>query len=203
MLQKEQTFIAIKSESIQRSLVGEIISKFERRGLKLVSCKMVVPSKELMEKHYNKDDAWFKKVGEKRIKFLAENGIVTNDDAIDVGTQVQQALVNSFVSRPVMAMVWEGANAVALGRKTVGSTDPMSADIGSIRGDYTIESSSLSDVTGRAIRNLIHASGNVKEAKEEIALWFKSDEIIDYPLVLEEVLYGDNWGRCTSFEGQV
>jgi len=203
MLQKEQTFIAIKSESIQRALVGEIISKFERRGLKLVACKMVVPSKELMEKHYHKDDAWFKKVGENRIKFLTEQGIVTNDDAIDLGKQVQQALINSFVGRPVMAMVWEGANAVALGRKTVGGTDPMTADIGSIRGDYTIESSSLSDLNGRAIRNLVHASGKVEEAKEEIALWFTPAEIIDYPLVLEEVLYGDNWGRCSSYSGKV
>ncbi|MCX6783706.1 MAG: nucleoside-diphosphate kinase [candidate division WWE3 bacterium] len=203
MLQAERTFIAIKSESIQRGLIGDFVTRFERRGMKLVACKMVVPTRELMESHYKKTDEWFLKVGTNKTKYLQEHGVNVAESPIDIGKGVQQALVNSFIGKPVLAMIWEGANAVALGRKTVGSTDPMSADIGSIRGDFTIESQGLAESSDRAIRTLIHASGSVDEGKDEIAMWFTPAEIIDYPLVLEEVLYGDNWGHCANYQDKV
>jgi len=202
-MKHEQTFIAIKSESIQRALIGEFIARFERRGLKLVACKMVVPTRTLMEKHYSKTDEWLQKVGTNKIKALEGQGIAVTEDPITVGRGVQKSLIDSFVGKPILAMVWQGANAVALGRKTVGATNPMEADIGSIRGDFTIESRELAELSDRNLRTLIHASGAASEAQLEIALWFTPAEIIDYPLVLEEVLYGDNWGLCQDFQDKV
>lgn len=194
-LKNEKTFIAIKSESIQRSLIGEFITRFERRGLKLIACKMIVPSKEIMGQHYADDEKWYKETGEKKIKSLIEKGIETKETPKEIGVKVREALIDQFEERPLLAMVWQGAHAVALGRKTVGSTNCLTADVGSIRGDFTIDSYDLSDTLDLPVRTLVHASSNVQEAEREIKLWFNTNEIINYPLILEEVLYGKNWGK--------
>jgi nucleoside-diphosphate kinase len=89
-------------------------------------------------------------------------------------------------------MIWEGSHAVAITRKIVGSTEPLSSDVGTIRGDYVIDSYQLSNQDGRAIRNLVHASGSVKEAEDEIKHWFADDEIMKYTLVQEKILYDVN-----------
>ncbi|MEI6144667.1 MAG: nucleoside-diphosphate kinase, partial [Candidatus Berkelbacteria bacterium] len=91
--------------------------------------------------------------------------------------------------------IWEGPHAIALGRKTAGATNPLVADIGSIRGDYSHDSYEVSDQTHRAIQTLVHASGSVDEAEDEIKIWFKPEEILDYDLVSETVFYGNDWGR--------
>lgn len=203
MLQAERTFIAIKSESIQRGLIGDFITRFERRGMKLISCKMVVPTKELMEKHYYKDEAWLIKNGTRALESSKATGQNVAISPIEAGRKIQQSLVSSFIGKPVLAMVWTGVDAVALGRKTVGVTDPRASDIGSIRGDYMIDSYDLANISDRPTRTLIHASGAVEEAEAEIAIWFTASEIINYPLVLEEVLYGDNWGHCANYQDKV
>ena len=94
-----------------------------------------------------------------------------------------------MTSGPVVAMVWEGAHAVELIRKVTGGTEPRSSDVGTIRGDYVPDSYSMADADGRAIRNLIHASGDIEEAKQEIDLWFASDEVVSYNLFRDKVLY--------------
>jgi nucleoside-diphosphate kinase len=92
-------------------------------------------------------------------------------------------------------MIWEGPHAVQLGRKTAGATNPLVADIGSIRGDYSTESYEMSDELGRAIHSIVHASGSVEEAEQEIAIWFKPEEAFDYEMIDENVFYGQDWGR--------
>lgn len=191
----EQTFIAIKSESIQRGLIGDFISRFEKRGLKLVACKMIVPDRKLMGQHYPDNEKWYQEIGEKKIKALSEKGIQVTEIPQAMGSKIRESLIEQFAGRPLVAMVWQGAHAVALGRKTVGSTNPLTADIGSIRGDYTVDSYDLSDSLDLPVRTLVHASSDIDEAQREIKLWFADNEIIDYPMLLEEILYGKNWGK--------
>ena len=100
-----------------------------------------------------------------------------------------------FTDRPVIMMIWEGTHAIALCRKTAGSTNPLAADIGSIRGDYSMESYELADDIDRAAHTLVHASDSVENAEKEIKLWFKPEEILDYDLVTETVFYEMGWGK--------
>ncbi len=114
---------------------------------------------------------------------------------IDLAKLTRKRLIEHLTDRPVIFMVWQGPHACTLGRKTAGATNPLIADIGSIRGDYSMESYELSDGLGRVIHTLIHASGSSEEAQKEIAIWFKKEEILDYDLVMENVFYTKDWGK--------
>ena len=202
-LRKERTFVAVKSESIQRNLIGEFISRFERRGLKLIACKMIVPTRDIVGQHYIDSEEWLVSVGEKKIKSMTEKGQKVSESPREIGVRVREALIEQFEGRPLVAMVWQGAHAVALGRKTAGGTNCLTADIGSIRGDFSVDSYELSDALDMPVRTLVHASSDPVEAEREIAIWFRPEEIIDYPMVLDEVLYGKNWGKCVTLQEKV
>ncbi|OQX51546.1 hypothetical protein B5M47_00345 [candidate division CPR3 bacterium 4484_211] len=198
-IRKERTFIAVKSDGIQRHLIGEVIQRFERRGMKLVACKMVVPTEEDLGKQYPDEEWWYRNVGEKTLKSRREKGIEDNRKPEEIGRWVRQMIIDDVCGKPMLVMVWEGAHAVALGRKTAGSTNPLDADVGTIRGDYTVESYEVADHLGHPIRNILHASGSVEEAEKEIGIYFRKEEIVSYPLIVEEVLYGSGWGRVEEF----
>ncbi len=190
---KERTLVIIKPDGIQRSLMGEIIGRYERVGLKLVAIKMMVPTVELVEKHYTLDPEWLRLAGDKSIKNGKEKGHpVLSEEPIEVGKMVLKSLVKYLTSGPVVAMIWEGSHAVEIVRKIVGSTEPLSSDVGTIRGDHVIDSYQVSNQDGRAIRNLVHASGSVKEAHDEITHWFSEKEIIKYTHAQERILYDVN-----------
>lgn len=192
-IQKEKTLVIIKPDGIQRNLVGEIISRFEKLGLKFIAIKMLKPSAEHVEKHYTLDPEWLRLAGEKSIKNAKEKGHTPlSESPIEVGKIVLESLKKYLISGPVIAMVLEGSHAVGIVRKMVGSTEPLSSDVGTIRGDYVIDSYQLSNLSGRAIRNLIHASGSVDEASSEIKHWFSENEIIDYRHINEQILYDIN-----------
>ena len=189
-LKKERTLVIIKPDGIQRSLIGEIIQRYERIGLKLVAVKMLLPTSEHVEAHYNLDPEWKKNVGEKSIKgYLSKGQTPPSNDPLEIAEQVILALKKYVSSGPVIAMVWQGAHAVKIVRKITGGTEPLTSDVGTIRGDFVLDSYEMSDKDSRSIRNLIHASGSVKEAIDEIKHWFKKDEIIDYNLFPEKILY--------------
>ena len=186
----EQTFIILKPDAIQRSLVGEIIGRLERVGLKMVALKMVIPEADLVAKHYTIDPEWKRKAGEKAISKYVSKGMTPPEaDPVKVGNNVLENLKNYMSSGPVVAMIWQGAHAVPLVRKLVGATEPLSSDVGTIRGDFVLDSYEMSDADGRSIRNIIHASGNVAEAEQEIALWFKPEDVLDYRHIQEEIIY--------------
>ena len=190
---KERSLVIIKPDGVQRSLIGEIIQRFERVGLKLVGLKFVVPEADQAEKHYTLDPEWKKNVGEKSIeKYTKAGKKPPADDPIEIGDMILERNVKYFTSGPLVAMAWQGAHSVELIRKLVGGTEPRSSDVGTIRGDYVLDSYSISDTDGRAIRNLIHASGSVEEANQELELWFKESELINYRLVQEGILYDVN-----------
>ena len=187
---KEKTLIIIKPDGIQRSLIGNIIERFEKVGLKVVAMKMVVPTEDQIEKHYTLNPEWKKMVGEKSIEGYKRKGLEPpSDDPVVVGDAVVERLKEYMTRGPVIVMVWEGAHSVALVRKLVGGTEPHTSDVGTIRGDYMLDSYQLADSDDRAVRNLIHASGSEKEAQDEINHWFNSEELISYHIIQEKILY--------------
>jgi len=189
----ERTLVIIKPDGIQRSLIGEVIKRYEKVGLKLCGLKMVVPTEGHIEKHYTLDPEWRRITGEKRIKAAKEKGEkLLTDDPLEITRIVLENLKKYMTSGPVLAMVWQGAHAVELVRKITGGTEPRSSDVGTIRGDYVLDSYLMADTDGRAVRNVIHASGSVKEANDEINHWFSKEEIVDYRLVSEQILYDVN-----------
>jgi nucleoside-diphosphate kinase len=188
----ERTLIIIKPDAIQRGLIGEIISRFERIGLKLVASKMVVPTAAHIEEHYTLDPEWRVKTGEKTLKAYKERGEKHphGDDPVVITGIILEKLKKYMTGGPVIPVVLEGAHAVAIVRKLVGSTEPLASDVGSIRGDFVLDSYSMSNDDERSVRNLVHASGSVDEAEKEIAHWFAPNEIIKYRHIQDEILYG-------------
>ncbi len=190
---QERTLVLIKPDGIQRSLIGEIIKRFEQSGLKLAGIKMLVPTAEHIEKHYTVDPDWRRVTGEKTIKNYKDKGLSPpSENPIAITAIILENLKKYMVSGPVIAMVWQGVHAVKIVRKITGGTEPLTSDVGTIRGDFVLDSYQLSDADGRAVRNLVHASGSVEEADKEIKLWFKPEEIIGYRLVQEQILYDVN-----------
>jgi nucleoside-diphosphate kinase len=190
---EEKTLVVVKPDGIQRSLVGEIISRYERVGLKLIGLKMFIPTEEMVEKHYLLDPDWKRAVGQKAIDSYEKKGIEPpSKDPVEVGDRVVAGLKKYITSGPVVAMVWQGAHVVEVVRKITGGTEPRSSDVGTIRGDYVLDSYQMADSDSRAIRNLIHASGSPEEAENEINLWFSADELVKYKIVQEKILYDVN-----------
>lgn len=193
MMKKERTFVAIKPDAIQRSLMGEIISRFERVGLKLIGMKMAVPTPGMIEKHYTVDPSWRMVTGQKTIEAYKKQGKnPPSEDPLKITEIILDNLKKYMSSGPVIAMVWEGVHSVGIVRKLIGGTEPLTSDVGTIRGDFTIDSYILSDVDGRSVRNLVHASSSTADAEKEISLWFKKEELVNYRLIQEAILYDVN-----------
>ncbi len=190
---KERTLIIIKPDGVQRSLIGDVISRLERVGLKLVGLKFEVPQAEKVEQHYTLDPHWRTVTGEKAIESYKKKGLTPpSEDPLEVTAKILENLKKYMTCGPVVIMVWQGAHAVELVRKLVGGTEPLSSDVGTIRGDYVLDSYRMADTDGRAVRNVVHASGSVEEAQNEIKHWFNEDELVNYRLIAEEILYDVN-----------
>lgn len=190
---QEQSLVLIKPDGVQRGLIGESIRRYEQCGLKLIAIKMVVPTKESALAHYSVDPDWAFKTGTKSIEGWKAKGLTPpTEDPIALAEEVRKQLTFFLSSGPVVAMIWQGMNAISVIRKITGGTEPLTSVPGTIRGDYTIDSYRAADVDKRAVRNIIHASGSVEEAQKEIAIWFKPEEIVSYRLVSEAIIYDIN-----------
>ncbi len=189
---KERTLVILKPDAIQRSLMGEIIKRIERSGLKFVAFKFLVPDEQQCWDHYHKDDKWFLEKGNRVVIDRKNQGLAVDKKPIEYGKDIVRANVSFFTSGPVLALIVEGNQAVGIVKKLVGGTEPLTSDIGTIRGDYTIDSYELSSLDDRAVRNLIHCSDSVQEADREIPIWFAKKEMINYRLVSEQILYDVN-----------
>jgi nucleoside-diphosphate kinase len=191
----ERTFCLIKPDGVMRGLVGDIIKRLETAGLKVVAMKMLVPTEEMVRRHYPmSDEAWVNRLGEKGLSAFegldvtAEEVLGTTDTAV-IGKGVTESLIQYMTSGPVVAMVVEGIQSVAMVRKLAGHTLPFKADVGTIRGDYSIDSPSVANAEQRSIHNLFHASEVANEAEKEIALWFAGEDIPTYTLGNDAVMY--------------
>lgn len=190
----EQTLIVLKPDTVQRGLVGAIVARFERVGLKLVASKFTVVKKDLAEKHYPLDrESFLRGMGEKTLENYKKMGVdavrmLGTKDTLEIGKMIRAWLIDYISEGPVFAAVLEGPHAVEMVRKLCGHTLPLISPPGTIRGDYAYDSSYLANTAKRAIKNLIHASGSVEEAAYEIPLWFSQDEIVSYERIDEKVM---------------
>ena len=193
-LKEEQTLVMVKPDGVKRGLVGEIIARIEQRGLKVIAMQMFQAKKEELSKHYSDSDVNLKAMGEKTLATYAKHGIdpvkeIGMDDPVKIGKMVHGWIVDFMTSGPIVKMVVQGLHAVEMVRKLVGNTMPSQAEMGTIRGDYSVDSAVLANAQKRGIRNLVHASGNVAEAEAEIELWFKQNEIHEYKRAEEDIMF--------------
>lgn len=189
---KERTLVILKPDAVQRGLVGEIIKRIEQTGLKLVALKLASASEDQLWQHYNKDEEWFIKKGKRIIEDRQAASLSIDKEALEYGKDIIAALIKFMTASPVIPMVWEGNQAVGIVKKLVGSTEPLGSEAGTIRGDYTLDSYALASFDNRAVRNLIHCSDIVEEAEREISLWFNPEELLNYRLIAEQILYDVN-----------
>lgn len=179
----ERTVVVFKPDSVERGLVGEILARFERAGIRIVGSKTVKASKPFIGLHYPDKEEFLRRVGEKTIQEYGDAGLDPKQELgtlnpLELGKQIREWSVEYLAEGPVIAFVLEGPQAVKIIRKMVGALSPSTSAPGTIRGDYSVDSSFVANRERRSIRNLIHASGNPEEAQEEIKLWFKEDELV-------------------------
>ena len=190
--QQERSLVLLKTDAVQRSLVGEIIKRFEQTGLKISAMKMLEASEAQLLEHYNKDDAWYEKKGQGIVEDLKSQGREVDKEAIEYGKDIIRTVVKYMQASPIVAMVLEGNQATSVVTKIVGTTEPTTSDVGTIRGDYTLDSFSHATFENRAVRNLVHQSESPEEAEREIKIWFTDDEVMQYTTAQERILYDVN-----------
>ncbi|MCA9354994.1 nucleoside-diphosphate kinase [Candidatus Kaiserbacteria bacterium] len=189
---QERSLVLLKTDAVQRSLVGELIKRFEQTGLKISAMKMVEATEVQLLEHYNKDDVWYQKKGEGIVKELTEQGKEVEKEAIEYGKDIIRTVVKYMQASPIVALVLEGNKATSVVTKIVGSTEPSTSDVGTIRGDYTVDSFGHATYENRAVRNLVHQSESPVEAEREIKIWFKDEEIMQYTTAQERIMYDVN-----------
>lgn len=187
---QERTLVLIKPDGVVRSLVGEILTRFEKTGLKVIGIKMVWADEALAKKHYILEESWAKNVFEKTKKTRETEGQpFPYKDHMEYGGMIQKWNATFLREGPVVALILQGPHAVEIVRKMVGTTEPRQAAPGTIRGDYAmIESYTLANDKNRVLRNLVHASDSAETAEREIAIWFTKTEIHDYKKDLDQHL---------------
>jgi nucleoside-diphosphate kinase len=189
---QERSLVLLKPDTVQRSLVGEVIKRFEQTGLKISAMKMIEATEAQLLDHYNKDEAWYLRKGEGVVNELKEQGKEIEKDAIEYGKDIIRTVVKYMTAAPVVAMVLEGNKAVSVVTKIVGTTEPATSDVGTIRGDYTLDSYGHATYEDRAVRNLVHQSESPEEDEREIAIWFDENEIMEYTTAQERIMYDVN-----------
>lgn len=164
----EQTLVVLKPDAVQRGISGEIITRFEKAGLKIVAMKMVAPDEKHFHEHYEGISQLISRWGE----------------------EIYRITLSHMTEGPVIAFILEGVAAVEHVRKMVGTTDPKDSAPGTIRGDYTHVTRDYTNSRGGTLPNILHASGNSEEAAKEIKLWFTPDEVYSYETATEQTIRG-------------
>lgn len=175
----------IKPDGVQKGLIGEIIKRFERRDLKIVALELFQPTPEQVDKHYPKDDAWLKRLGEKTLSTYEKYGYdpiadFGTTDPEKIGPSIRKWCTDYLLAAPMVKMVVEGTHAIDMVRKICGSTMPYQAEMGTIRGDFSNDSPAQANAEKRAVMNVIHASETPEEAAHEMKLWFGDKKMSSY-----------------------
>ncbi len=190
----EQTLVLLKPDAVTRGLVGEIVGRFEKVGLKIVAAKMIMASEELINKHYPiTREEFIIAMGEKTLANNQKLGVDTQatlgtSDPREIGLMIQKYNVDYLLKGPVWALILSGPSAISIVRKLRGATLPADAQPGTINGDFSFDSSHFANSKQRSIYNLVHASGNAEEAALEVGLWFESGEIHDYRTIHQQFM---------------
>lgn len=182
---KERTLVLIKPDAVKRGLIGEIIHRFERASLKVVALKMVLPSREIVEKLYKNDEEHMRGMGGKTLKTYEEYKMdpakeLGTADPLEIGKMIREWNMAYMTSGPIAAILLEGVHAVDNVRTLIGNTLPLFAAPGTVRGDYSLDSPAVANTEKRAVRNIVHATGTSAEAEYEQNIWFTPEEIHSY-----------------------
>ncbi|HPQ79245.1 MAG TPA: nucleoside-diphosphate kinase [Candidatus Dojkabacteria bacterium] len=196
-LAQERTLVLIKPDVLQRQIVGEILSRFERKGIKITAMKMLNATKEQVGDHYEGKEEYLIESGEKAKKgAIARGEDVSNWNSLEKGKQIRQRNINYLTCGPIVAIVFEGFGVISQVRKILGSTSPAEGDIGTIRNDYSLDTYALADFIDRSTMTMLHASDSVENAEREIKIWFKESEICnDYETGVEKIFYDSEWSH--------
>jgi nucleoside-diphosphate kinase len=192
-IRHQKTFVILKPDTVLRGLVGAIITRFENRGLKIVATKMLRATEDTLKQHYPVSrQEWVTKLGVKGREAFASIGqditLDTNYSDQKMGEQVLNSLIQYMQAGPIICLVLEGVQAISVVRQMVGATLPTMAQVGTIRGDYSVDFPVVGLSQGRALHNLVHASETPEEAQYEIELWFTKEEIQTYQIGLENIM---------------
>ena len=176
-IKEERTFVLVKPDGVRKGLIGEIIRRFEQRDLKIVALEMFQSTKKMIDDHYPKDPKWINRLGEKTLATYEKyhmNPIkeLGSKDPKKLGAMVRKWLVEYMTSAPLVRMVVQGVHAVDMVRKIAGPTMPYVADMGTIRGDFSMDSPAIANAEKRPVQNILHASETPSEAAHEIKHWF-------------------------------
>jgi len=182
---EEKTYVMIKPDGVKKGLTGEIIRRFEQRDLKIVALEMFQPSHDQIDTHYPKNQEWITRLGHKTLSTyekygydaMADFGTV---DPANIGPEIRKWLIDYMKSAPLVKMVVQGVHAVDVVRKIAGETMPYKADMGTIRGDFSIDSPALANKEKRAVMNIVHCSETPEEAEHEIKHWFGEGQTYNY-----------------------
>ena len=191
---QEKTLVLVKPDGVKRGLVGEVISRIEKRGLKFVGLEMFQASPQQVDGHYPKDEKWIRRLGEKTLKNYQSYGFdakkeLGSEDPMEIGKLVRSWLINYMTSGPMVKIAVEGIHAISMVRKIVGSSMPSEAEMGTIRGDFSVDDATAANRDKRAIHNLVHASENEEEAEHELNFWFSAEDVFDYKRAEEDVMF--------------
>ncbi len=181
----EQTLVLLKPDAVKRGLVSVILQRFEQAGLKIVACKLVSATRKQLDGHFPASDEWVRGMGEKNLETYLEYDIdpvkiLGTDEPLQIGRKIKEWNYHYLMLGPMMVIVLQGIHAIDTVRKLIGSTLPYKAMPGTIRGDFSINAPDLANVVGSACKNLVHASGNQAEARQEIDNWFEPTEILSW-----------------------
>jgi len=182
---EELTYVMIKPDGVRKGLIGEIIRRFEQRDLKVVALEMCQPLYDQMDNHYPKKEEWITRLGEKTKATYEKYGydLMTDfgtNDTSKIGPEVRKWVIDFMMSAPVVKIIVQGIHAVDVVRKIAGDTMPYKADMGTIRGDYSIDSPALANKEKRSVMNIVHCSETPEEAEHEIKHWFGKQETFSY-----------------------
>ncbi|MGC9031577.1 MAG: nucleoside-diphosphate kinase [Minisyncoccia bacterium] len=191
---EEKTLVLIKPDGVKRGLIGEIISRIERRGLKIIGLEMFQATREQINEHYPKDENWIKRLGEKTLKNYQEYGFnalqeLGTEDPLEIGKLVRGWLIDYLTSGPMIKIAVQGIHAVNMVRKLVGSSLPSQAEMGTIRGDFSVDDATAANKDKRAVHNIIHASETPEEAEHELHFWFSLEDIFEYKRAEEDIMF--------------
>lgn len=184
MVKEQRTLVIVKHDGVMRGLIGEVIKRLERVGLKLIALEFLQATEDMGDKHYVSSEENLKRFGQHTLDEYKEKGIDViekfgTDNPLELGKLIKKWNVELIIRGPVVAMVWQGPNAIEIVRKLAGDTNPKIAVPGTIRGDFSWDSYEIANAEYRSAYNIIHASANEEEAEFEIKLWFSKGEVFD------------------------
>ncbi|MCD4756186.1 nucleoside-diphosphate kinase [bacterium] len=192
----ERTLLIFKPDVVQRQITGELISRFERKGFKIVGMKMLVPTRDQVGQHYIDSEEYLTEVGTRAKKGAISRGEDVNDwNDLEEGKKIRDWNIDYLTCGPVLAIVMEGFGIIEGVRKMLGATNPISGDVGTVRMDYSLDCFALADKQSRSTRTMVHASDSVENANREIPLWFSEEELVEYETAIEMIFYDAGWSN--------